>query len=118
MPNLVDKFVQGSSTAGSIKEAGLPNITGGFNIRRMGATGASAIAINVNGAFSTESLEASAISLASSSENPYLVQKIRLDASGSSPIYGNSNTVQPPALTLKFAIYSGVVSKKCWLRTI
>lgn len=33
LPNLQDKFVQGSSTSGSVKEAGLPNITGQIGFR-------------------------------------------------------------------------------------
>ena len=28
VPNLIDKFIQGSATSGTEKEAGLPNITG------------------------------------------------------------------------------------------
>jgi microcystin-dependent protein len=31
MPNLVDKFIQGSTTSGTDKEAGLPNITGSIS---------------------------------------------------------------------------------------
>ena len=30
VPNLIDKFIQGSTTSGTEKEAGLPNITGTF----------------------------------------------------------------------------------------
>ena len=45
-------------------------------------------------------------------------QGVTFNASRSSSIYGNANTVQPPAVTMKYAIYSGVVSKKLWQRTI
>ncbi|MBR6636827.1 MAG: tail fiber protein, partial [Phascolarctobacterium sp.] len=32
LPNLIDRFIEGSSTAGNYHNAGLPNITGGSNI--------------------------------------------------------------------------------------
>src|SRR5574344_1256757 len=32
LPNLTDKFIQGSDTAGTVKSAGLPNITGKWGI--------------------------------------------------------------------------------------
>lgn len=45
-------------------------------------------------------------------------QAIGIDASRSSSVYGNSTTVQPPALTMQYAIYTGNVGKYCWLRTV
>ena len=33
LPNLIDKFVEGSATAGTVKSAGLPNITASFGLR-------------------------------------------------------------------------------------
>ena len=36
LPNLIDRFLQGSATAGTYKEAGLPNITGSINKTQYG----------------------------------------------------------------------------------
>lgn len=50
LPNLTDKFIQGSGTVGTVKAAGLPNITGGLT--RSGAAGAIGLFDNANGSFS------------------------------------------------------------------
>ena len=88
LPNLINKFAQGSTTVGTYKSAGLPNITGQV-------TGGKNI--NSSGAFKY-------ISAASSFYNPpgnnNNFGQFSFDASRSSSIYGNSTTVQPPALTL------------------
>ena len=101
LPNLLDKFVEGSSTAGTIKSAGLPNITGGFT--QCGFPGVS-ISVAVNGAFSSS--EGSSPNLTSlvgggSQNNGY---RMNFSASNSSSVYGNSSTVQPPALTMRYII--------------
>lgn len=94
VPNLVDKFIQGSTTSGEEKEAGLPNITGTFyhdpNAR-----------LSLSGAFSYTG--GSSINLqneAATNTSGY----VSFDASKSNAIYGNSNTVQPPALTMVYII--------------
>ena len=113
LPNLVDKFIEGSSTAGTIKSAGLPNITGWLT----DSYGNMGDILAANGAFYLPSgqnsyrFDRTANGLTASNS-------VNMDASRSSSIYGNSNTVQPPALTMRFAIYSGLVSKKLWVRTI
>ena len=111
LPNLSDKFIEGSATAGTVKSAGLPNITGNAaaNVVSHAASdsGIGALSFSYGGKSGA---------LGAGSSMPY--GKILFDASASSSIYGNSTTVQPPALTMKFAIYSGVVSKKLWLRII
>ena len=109
LPNLTDKFIQGNATSGTEHSAGLPNITGGWNefyggINPNGSTGAFQ-----NGA---------ATGIVGGEITTTIGNNMTFDASRSSSIYGNSNTVQPPAVTMKYAIYSGVVSKKLWLRTI
>ena len=101
LPNLIDRFLEGSSAAGNYLNAGLPNITGSFDIRgwRDGtmlhnSTGAmliiSEIGDNANTAQSTSTLRQE--------------DRINFDASLSNPIYGASTTVQPAALTTKFLI--------------
>ena len=88
LPNLIDKFIEGSTTAGTVKTAGLPNIAG--------ATGGNSYddGVPVSGPFyrtSTTHVEAN-------DGNTY-PHDVYFDASLSNPIYGNSNTVQPPAVT-------------------
>ncbi len=97
LPNLTDKFIQGSNTVGTVKSAGLPNITGsirgikdGVNAQVSGATGAfyesdiqNTLATTTNGTY----------------QGAY-----GFSASRSSSIYGNSTTVQPPALTMRYII--------------
>lgn len=90
VPNLIDKFVQGSDISGTEKEAGLPNITG---------TGlAFEGSITPTGAFYNQGS-------GQCPTNVYADRKVlRFDASRSNAIYGNSDTVQPPALTMVYII--------------
>lgn len=109
LPNLTDRFIQGSAIAGTQKAAGLPNITGrGWNV------GGASIS-DWSGAFKQTALDPIGQPPSGSSLGGGWID---FNASLSNSIYGNSSTVQPPALTMKFAIYSGVVSKKLWIRTI
>lgn len=91
LPNLIDRFVEGSATAGTEKSAGLPNITG-----RTRSTGGD----YANGAFENLAEDYSWGSLSASTPKRVL----SFDASRSNSIYGNSNTVQPPALTMRYII--------------
>lgn len=97
LPNLVDKFVEGSATAGTVKSAGLPNITGTFQKIYTYADQASA-----TGAFSLESYETKNGPYENGNTNKGII--ISVDASRSSAIYGKSTTVQPPALTMRYII--------------
>lgn len=92
LPNLTDKFIQGSDTAGTVVEAGLPNITGGFDGNTDDGNS------NKTGAFYALNTKNSG---ANGGEGPGVVG---FDASRSNPIYGNSDTVQPPALTMRYII--------------
>lgn len=91
LPNLVDKFVEGSATAGTEKTAGLPNITGdiGFTVGDMQPTGAFGF---------TDAKTCPALYGGDGTYN------VNIDASRSNNIYGNSDTVQPPALTMQYII--------------
>ena len=94
VPSLVDKFIQGSTTSGEEKEAGLPNITGTF-YHDTNATS------SLSGAFSyTTGSSRNLQNDAANSRSGY----ISFDASKSNAIYGNSDTVQPPALTMVYII--------------
>ena len=122
LPDLIDRFVQGSATAGTVKSAGLPNITGGFSAGIPRAESGSASGIHFytgSGAFLRASeADVTRYYSPAGTTTAKLNSAMTIDASRSSAIYGNSTTVQPPALTMKFAIYSGIVSKKLWLRII
>lgn len=97
LPNYIGRFIQGGDTP-ITHEAGLPNIIGGYNGDRFGYyhTG------NAEGAFCQTT---------NNTNNGYAAQSddrlsrndgiyLKFNASDSNPIYGNSLTVQPPAIVL------------------
>ena len=93
LPNLIDKFAQGSTTVGTYKSAGLPNITGtmllwqypGWENQSTGAISNSLIGSYTDSGGGVLALKDSIMTF---------------NANKSNGIYGNSTTVQPPALTL------------------
>jgi len=93
LPNLIDKFKQGSSTIGTYKSAGLPNASGStYGIfMEAGETTNYALSKNCTGTFDTE------VSTIGASHG---LGMLSLNLSNSNSIYGNSTTVQPPALTV------------------
>jgi len=99
VPNLSDKFLQGVGTnaLGTEMEAGLPNITAssGRSIYT-GETG------SPTGAFAFSTTSTKNYESSGSSTNRWA--GMTLDASKSSAVYGNSDTVQPPALVVTFII--------------
>ena len=104
-------FVQATTTAselGTLVEAGAPNITGstqlGFNLSD------SCYSVSPSGAF----VLPATVSGTTASSADTLISKpygIRLDASQSNSIYGNSNTIQPQAIKYYFYIVVGTISK-------
>lgn len=98
LPNLVNKFVEGGSSSGAVKSAGLPNITGEFSA----SGGAYPSFPNGNGAFKKISVFNS--KRKSSDSDPYDGLNYDFDASRVSSIYGSSNTVQPPAIVMRYII--------------
>lgn len=102
LPNLVDKFVEGSATAGTEKSAGLPDIQGSFDIRRVG--GDSAMVSAYAGAFSSGGYVGANGYSSSSTSSDIPRQRNNFKASSYNTIYGNSATVQPPALTMRYII--------------
>ena len=98
LPNLQDKFIEGAGTnaVGTVKSAGLPNITGGFYTYDFHR-------VNSSGVFTkTISNKDSSPSIINSTNVPY--SKFDFNASRSSSIYGNSDTVQPPAVVMNYII--------------
>ena len=92
LPNSIGRFAEGAATSGSYHEAGLPNITGNFHSRSY-----SDAATHSNGAFRCEIYTTNQQIMPGSGEGS---SQYTFDASRSSTIYGNSTTVQPPALTM------------------
>ena len=92
LPDLINRFAQGSTLPGQKIEAGLPNITGALSnnaiqsqdVSEKSASGAISITRSGNGNRDGSSPSYS----------------LSFDASRSSSVYGSSHTVQPPALTL------------------
>lgn len=102
LPNLVDKFIQGNATSGTVKSAGVPNITGNFAARRMYSDSYQVI-YSSSEAFSLGSTEGSNETVSNSGRNAKATI-VSIDASRCSSVYGNSNTVQPPAITMRYII--------------
>lgn len=99
LPNLVDKFVEGSATAGTVKSAGLPNITG-----ILSKNGINSGYFEIfTGAFTPHS-QSMRHNLTTGDGTYNLANGANFDASRSNSIYGNSATVQPPALTMRYII--------------
>ena len=112
LPNLIDKFVEGSATAGTEKQAGLPNIYGSFTARAIG--GVSAV-LNPAGVFSYGTSPGNSYNATRSGDAEMI--KLEFAAGRSNSIYGKSSTVQPPALTMKPFIYTGKTNVNKWKRT-
>ena len=93
LPNLVNRFVEGSRTAGTYIDAGLPNIKGSLIATTQGDQ-------NKGGGAITGTIVGSGDEGGQSNE----LIRYDLDASKASAVYGNSTTVQPPALTMRYFI--------------
>ena len=100
LPDLRDRFVQGANgNLGTSKEAGLPNITGKFYHDTNAKAG-------LSGAFTYEDTGRQNLA----NDTPTNSGLITFDASKSNPIYGNSDTVQPPSVCLHFVIKAEKIS--------
>lgn len=94
-----DRVLQGTENgAGNTIEAGLPNITGRLNnLRSTGGADTSE-----EGALFWITQENEWPNKAVEFKDRKYKSEAAINASRSSPIYGNSNTVQPPALKVHF----------------
>ena len=95
LPDLTDKFLKGSTTAGTVEQAGLPNITGSFY-----AYGYSSRV--TSGSFSAT--QSAANRLQSGNSNGYDYNEYSFSAKNSNSIYGNSNTVTPANTSVVYCI--------------
>ena len=100
LPNLIDRFLQGSTTSGTVKNAGLPNITGGFDPTDLRGGHLFQFAYTSAAFYGNTLGYGSTIGTPDTNESV----TIEFDASRSNSIYGNSTTVQPPALTCLICI--------------
>jgi len=97
LPDLRDKFIEGAETAGTNKSAGLPNITGSWSpVESTYIDGTYSGAFGKTSGSTTRNYSRDYTGAGSPS--------FTFDASRSSSIYGNSTTVQPPALTMRYVI--------------
>lgn len=108
LPNLTDRFIQGNGSSGVVKSAGLPNIIGTIRALKIRST---------NSADQTGALYGSDFQQVCASDGTqWGWTKLNINAHTYNPIYGNSETVQPPALTMRFAIFAGHSDLYRWIR--
>lgn len=98
-PDYRNIFLQGANgNLGQKIEAGLPNIKGTASAGEV--TGLGNVASTLNGPFyQAEKYPRSLIG-----DPSFVSFALGFDASLSNPLYGKSNTVQPPAVTVKYII--------------
>ena len=94
LPNLNGKFIQGGEISGEVKKAGIPNIFG-----ELGPLDDASKAV-VNGPF----YYVNRYSYDASSTGTGNGWRLGFDASRVSSVYGSSNTVQPPAIVMRFLV--------------
>lgn len=94
LPNLMNRFIEGSNTAGTFLAAGLPNITGRFS------TAMEWTQEIFDGAFRRDNQNGHGPEGSKWANS----QLLSFDASRSNDIYGASSTVQPPAMTVIYCI--------------
>lgn len=100
LPNVEDnRFLEFSSTRGTKKNAGLPNITGVYDAAELNHNGVGAP--KTSGAFGYDSNSTFDWMSDGQGGTPY---RITFNASRSSSIYGSSATVQPKSLTVRAII--------------
>lgn len=98
VPDLRDKTIQGrnaNQTIGESLEAGLPNITGDIALSPLPER------VNAHGCFTPKRGSGQHAPYGPAGQFP---SGADFNASKSDPIYGKSDTVQPPALVVNFAI--------------
>ena len=98
-PDMRTVFLQGSNTAGQLVQAGLPNLTGYV----YAFTGHKAGEQETDGSLFTVGNSTHSSQTTPGADDGY-VKEIRFDASKKNTIYGQSETVQPPAYTVKWII--------------
>ena len=90
LPDYRNRVIQGGDNA-NILQAGLPEISGWLQLHNWSIN-------NCSGAFNNLALPSKTINSNVTSQNGY--SNVSFNASISNSVYGNSDTVQPPAITL------------------
>lgn len=100
VPNVVGRVLQGWDEL-ITKSAGLPNIKATAEFRTI-AINDNNVLLDTNGSFYKTTREWSGAhdALDNTTHSPYTKELLNLDASRSNSVYGNSDTVQPPACCL------------------
>ena len=98
VPNLIDRFPQGNATPGTVKAAGLPNISGRSPQKIRTDAGAKLPASDWFGPFQQAFTDYAQFQ--NIKGYGAVAGYLNFNASKANSIYGNSSTVQPPALTL------------------
>ena len=105
LPDLRGRFLQGSNNAGIFVDAGLPNISGTFLTVHDISNSVDLInKVYYSGAFFHSKTDISPYSGYTTASGYNEWYKNIFDASRSNAIYGNSDTVQPPAMTVRYYI--------------
>lgn len=114
LPNSIGRFAEGAATSGSYHEAGLPNIEGQINARKVNSS--NFIAWNVGGGLSGYGDVDGALGVRAGTGNFNGIttspsydkntepDNIYFNASNSNSIYGSSTTVQPNSFTVRYII--------------
>lgn len=98
LPDLTGRFIEGADTAGTVVDAGLPNITG---YAEADAYGAGGVLTSSNGVFSlSNNYQVYAIRVDTEAPQNNTYRGLNFSASNSNSIYGRSTTVQPPAIQM------------------
>lgn len=103
LPDLTDRFLEGSSTAGNYVSAGLPNITGTSSLFR----GLAMILTGYSGAFAPETIisDYNPVQVVGTTENTNRLNFNAANGATAQGIYRDDcSTVQPPALTTLYLI--------------
>lgn len=107
LPNLIDRFLEGSSAAGSYRAAGLPNIAGYFECRGISYQNLTTI-WGDNNLFEQSKLAGNTsnekANQVNSNNNYTPMWRVKFDAKACNDLYGNSTTVQPATCTIKFLL--------------
>lgn len=102
IPNLNAKFIEGSTTSGTVKQAGLPNIQGFAAGLPWNAS--NHFARDDNGVNGPSGCFYGRGRARSGKKDGREGTSTYMDASRSSAVYGRSSTVQPAAVTMRFCI--------------
>lgn len=105
LPDFRDKTMWGASgNLNSTLAAGLPNITGSLQPGGISGLTYSTGISYVDGCFSSSQAESGNTMKSTGAANVNCIKKAIFDASESNQIYGNSTTVQPPAICVNVFI--------------